>query len=406
MASNTLEVYDEGLGADLRTSPSGSRRSSRFPANELVNENSEMRSRRCSSITVSANIVAPTPPRRNTRQSQVPELQENLTLSSAIIGLNTDMVVRTSDTTLSAPAVTDKLYGCILGHILGDRIGQAVKGEQTARWSCATDEMLVLLASAIERKGALNPTAFAQSLLAYQEKGLTELGDQAGPQNIGATAKAAMSQACFVLDPHKAAQIVANSRGFVPDEESVQRCTITGVVCFQHTETVASNAIRISKVTHNHPPSVAAGLAVASVIACILRSPEVALTNCEVVVNDALEVISQFFGADRARFNDFRKVLVGEDTAQCESLPCAAEHAAGAAFAALIKQGVGAADFAKSVEEVAKSSQYPVATGAIYGALLGCALGESRLPRQLRETIPHKEWIEGKIAELVDLMEI
>jgi len=341
--------------------------------------------------------------------------------------------------------LADSIRGCLFGAALGDAAGLATEfldkstivshygsgysyapgckvfadshriSFPSGDWTDDTDQQLLLLQSLLSTSGIADPCDFARRLAKWKDEGFSGLGDQGGA-GLGATTKAIINRSGFLDNPKQAAIAVWESRQRqVAPNGAVMRTAIAGVPSFWDLDVVERNTVDLCQTTHADPRCVASCVLVTSLVAFHLQSladeacadgTSVACAqHQETVLQRALDRALEYVDAAEAKEEirqhaecDTLEALELDDkkaigyTLKCLGAGCwawqkAPELGFQAAVGAVIEEG-GDAD----------------TNATVAGALVGCCLGYSGLPRAWLDGMPYGHWLEAWVQKLLFML--
>mmetsp|Transcript_62115 Transcript_62115/g.201402 ORF Transcript_62115/g.201402 Transcript_62115/m.201402 type:complete len:287 (+) Transcript_62115:1014-1874(+) len=265
-------------------------------------------------------------------------------------------------------------------------------------WTDDTDQQIVLLQSMLHSVGKVEPTVFARRLNEWRRGGFAELGDQSGG-GLGQATKAVMNDPRFVESPQLAA--VAHSAA-TPSNGGVMRTAVVGLAEFWDDETVAEQAANQCRVTHADPRCVASCIAVAVAVARLLQGAdqgedslehcviEPALARARAVLMDSPDATSEF--DSHCRTQELGALVLDETRKIGYTFKCL-----GAGLWALRS----AAGFRETLNTLIYEAGDADTNGTVAGALLGCRLGYSQLPRDWIEGMPYHSWLEAQVQKVL-----
>ncbi|KAH3732774.1 ADPribosylglycohydrolase superfamily protein [Pelomyxa schiedti] len=338
------------------------------------------------------------------------------------------------DPAISASPIVDKILGCIYGNALGDAYGLATEfctkewvnekfhGSQipfpdfprtahSVRWTLGdwtddTDQLILILQGILETGGTVSETNFAMKLIHWIKQGFPELGDTAG-LGLGGTVARTAFKTTFLLDPHESArQTWLELNKNAAANGAVMRTAILGVHQFRSLPNVMANTATIARATHWDPRCVASSVIVCLCIAMILQGRSVATkAEATALVTEAINRTVEFLGDDlipQHREELMRTAL----TENIADLSLDNKHGMGYTFKTL-----GAASWAlRNMGSTFQDNICPVVNeagdadtnAAVAGALVGCRLGYSHLPREWLVAMPHKAWLDKQIVAFLN----
>lgn len=238
--------------------------------------------------------------------------------------------------------------------------------------------------------GRVHPQDFAEALLRWAREGFAELGDTGG-LGIGSTVSAVLRSQGFTENPTKAAKKVWEKSGrHVASNGSVMRTAVLGVPEFWDQEVVLQNTAVACTVTHYDPRCRAACVAITSAVAQLLRGRADVAAVISRAASDALDSIGSEATAEVAReFHSFVSLERFSDAALDDgpTIGFALKTMASGLIALRMD------DFEKSITELSLQAGDADTNAAVAGALLGCKIGFSHLPKRWLEGLIHGQWL-------------
>lgn len=315
----------------------------------------------------------------------------------------------------------DRILGCIIGHALGDAIGNsagvwpppepaadATPKYERGDWTEETDTMILVMRALMA--GTPPHTAdpldvFAKSLTDWAKDGLPELGDT-GCAGLNPIVAAVLKNPEFAKNPQAVAEAHwrAKSATSIPNNGSLTRTTPVG--CIADVKSIGTLAADFSTITHFDPREVAACVLHSSLIhELIYGTPELTLEKSVERVKRVCSVCEIDFDKD-----------VSEDMSACckigmtglvPDLGLAEWHNLSHVFAALscsvyalqlilyARANQRQPSYKKIITQIAAAGGDADAHAALAGAVLGAYLGYSRLPADWIAQMPHANWLNG-----------
>ncbi|CAH3115337.1 unnamed protein product [Porites lobata] len=373
-------------------------------------------------------VLAPTNP--HTARAQYVQTQTNTNATSRI---KTPLRPPANVNQLPPDELVDKIVGCLYGAAIGDAIGlctdfmmpdecsfyydkdtllchNMIKDRHRSKWekgdwTDSFDQTMLILENIIHWAGVVDELEFAKSILNWCKHGFPELGDTVGRGVRGVLAKV-VCEPQFLNDPHGAAISVANKLES-PSNGAIMRTSILGVAHFYDLNEVATNAVRICKATHTDPRCIASCVAVCIIIALILQGENDMESNSS--VEELLEKAREqgkiyleepFHQKD---FHHYFNCQTWEDVEVCE--PRMTDYTfkpLGAGLVALRCMK----DYKTAITELAMQGGHATCNATVAGALLGCKVGYSELPRDWIDGLLPRQvaWLNTKINCFLDMM--
>eukprot|EP01105_Mastigella_eilhardi_P009492 TRINITY_DN2240_c0_g1_i1.p1 TRINITY_DN2240_c0_g1~~TRINITY_DN2240_c0_g1_i1.p1 ORF type:complete len:284 (-),score=51.23 TRINITY_DN2240_c0_g1_i1:99-908(-) len=214
---------------------------------------------------------------------------------------------------------------------------------------------------------------------------------------LGGTVASVVSSPDFLLSPHAASQRVWSRSGGRAANGALMRTSIVAAVHFGDCATMLDNCARLARVTHFDPRCVASCAVLCAALAFILQGRTMNSSDeARRLTEDAVQCGIGQLTADQAA--DLRAHVFAPDL--CE-LHLDDPSAMGFTFKTL-----GAAFWAfhlfkgwqESVQAVILEAGDADTNAAVAGALVGCRLGYSSLPKDMLLALPHKAWLDKKVA--------
>jgi len=331
-------------------------------------------------------------------------------------------------TSLSKEALVDKIKGALFGNAIGDAVGlytefsskawcirefgpkgpirftHGTRGWAAGDWTDDTDQMILILDGLLAHGGQVDPLDFARRLKIWVRHGFAELGDWGG-NGCGGVVSRAVHADGFLTDPHRAAmEVYQNSRGFAAANGAVMRTSVLGIPHFHDLVKVKENTKAISLTTHADPRCSASVVAATAAIAMMLQG-----TPCH--TQDAVDSLvrkctdlglAELDGFDswKAEFVQHMLATKLDDLHLDEggkigyTLKCV-----GSGFCLL-----RANDFHDAITELALEGGDADTNCAIAGALLGCKLGYSALPKIWLNNMPYRDWLMKRVDRFLGLL--
>jgi len=329
--------------------------------------------------------------------------------------------------------IVDKILGCIYGNCLGDAYGLATEFMDKAEvleeygdkpnipfpdfsrnhhnsrwvkgdWTDDSDQMILIIECLLEGKGTLSETLFAQKLVNWIKRGFPELGDWGG-MGLGMTVGMVCSHNQFLSEPHEASEAVWEKLNRnAAANGAVMRTSVLGCYQYQNMDKVIENTDKIARVTHHDPRCRASCVAITSIIARILQGKPCGTSDeCEALIKEAYDlackhvtdkdqkaIMTEYFN-----HKNVEAMKLDEKNAIGFTLKCMACGLYG------LRSQKG---FKRTLLDVIIEAGDADTNGAVCGAVLGCKLGYSGLPKQWVAAMPHKKWLDKKVVALLKLM--
>ncbi|XP_077985141.1 uncharacterized protein LOC144439775 isoform X2 [Glandiceps talaboti] len=279
---------------------------------------------------------------------------------------------------------------------------------KTGDWTDDSDQMILILQSLLENEGKVMPTDFAKKMRKWANEGFRELGDTGG-LGIGMTTYKVIRDKKFIRNPHQVAFDVWDASGrYLAPNGALMRTSILGIHEYEDIDKVIENTLDMCKTTHADPRCQASCVALTTAIAIILQGKRHRGINGEVVVTGVIE--DSFHHAKNLlkeeeernelfqymNISDIKELELDEHDKIGYTYKCL-----GAAFWAF-KQD----DFEKALTAIVREAGDADTNGAVAGALLGCKLGNTKLPPSWRDELLYKKWLDEKIMRFIKMLKI
>jgi len=324
--------------------------------------------------------------------------------------------------------VIDKLLGCIYGNALGDAVGLSTefmdkkeikrvyalkkisfpyfeRNGHNLRWAIGdwtddTDQMICIIDTILETGGEVSESVFAKRLKRWVKWGFPELGDQGGC-GLGATVASVVFSEQFLSNPHQAAfDIWLKFNKNAAANGAVMRTSILGCYQFHDLKKVIENTIKIAKVTHYDGRCVGSCVAVTVAIALLLQGEK----DLAKVQQSAIEISQEYVQEEHKKsflehltVKEIQELNLDEGKSIGYTLKC-------------VGSGLWGFRSTKSFKDTLIELSYEGGdadtNGAVCGALLGCRLGYSQLPKDWLSCLWDKEWLDQKVVQLLLLMKL
>jgi len=174
------------------------------------------------------------------------------------------------------------------------------------------------------------------------------------------------------------------------------RTSITGCYKYSDTQAVVDNTIQFCKVTHYDSRCVASCVATSVAIALMLQGKHV-LSSGDLDIDAICSEAYQLAMMHTDEQEDFLTHVTAEKLQQLQlddkrtigyTLKCV-----GSGFWGLRSKK----DFKETLHELIREAGDADTNGAVCGALLGCKLGYSQLPKDWLASLLHKKWLDRKV---------
>ncbi|XP_076109483.1 ADP-ribosyl-[dinitrogen reductase] glycohydrolase-like [Mytilus galloprovincialis] len=336
-----------------------------------------------------------------------------------------------------SPETMDRIQATIYGQCIGDAIGllteflskdeakmhygkKAKKIEyrhkkivddfhrsrwQEGDWTDDSDQMILIMRSLVDCGGKVDPVDFAKKFKTWIKSGFSELGDLGG-LGIGLTTMNVTSRPDFMVDPHEVARFVweEHDRTIAPNG-AVMRTSIVGIHMYWSLDDVTKNARDFAKTTHHDPRCQASTVAVSVAIATMLQGKHMDKKGNFIVkdiIQDAYKYASTCLETDTEK-KDLMFYLTCENI---EDLKLDEAKKIGYTYKSMgtgfwaLKQD----DFRKTITNIVMQGGDADTNACVGGALLGCKLGMSALPKSWVTKLLHKDWLDNEIKKYFEMM--
>jgi len=195
------------------------------------------------------------------------------------------------------------------------------------------------------------------------------------------------------MDKKKEKNLAANG--------AVMRTSILGVPCFHKISNVIKNTKQICKVTHADPRCLASCVAVTVAVALMLQGE----TDLNEIIKQAQKFGEEELADDPPQnlkeFTRYMNCSLSEMELDEQSSIGYTFKCLGSAFYALRCN-----DFEAAITNITLEAGDSDTNGAVAGALLGCKLGYSGLPKHWLSGLVHGDWLIEKVEYLCDMLGI
>ncbi|KAF2077295.1 hypothetical protein CYY_001420 [Polysphondylium violaceum] len=334
----------------------------------------------------------------------------------------------------------DRLLGCIYGSVLGDAYGLstellnkdqilkiygtspipfpcAIKTSHSCRWprndwTDESDQMILAIDSLVESGGKVDEINYAKKLQKWLTCGFPELGDTAG---IGASFNSIVLQPQFLTHPYTVSEKnwITSGRRHATNG-ALPRSIITGMVHHNKLQTVISNATAITKVTHYDQRCIVSSVALSLAVAILLSntqskkkldgSKESKNDEIEHLIEEIIKACCQMLSGSIQERVEFEEIVYNTSL---ESFNLSSPESVSFVFKSL---GVGFwglrsnYSFKETLNIVVREGGDSDCNGFVCGAMLGCKIGFSQLPKDWLAMLPFKEWLDQKVIRFIDLI--
>eukprot|EP01133_Synstelium_polycarpum_P011484 gene11484-13389_t len=329
----------------------------------------------------------------------------------------------------------DRILGCIYGSVLGDAYGLSteflnkdqilkaygtnqvpfpnfMKTSHSSRWvkgdwTDESDQMILALDSLLETNGKIDEVNYAKRLQKWVTSGFSELGDTCG---LGSTGSSVILQNQFTSAP-----LFISEKNWVTSGRrsatngAISRATVAGLFHYDKMDVVQSNSTMLCKITHFDQRCVTSNQAISAAISIMLNnieSKKTAFNRNEEVDHLIEEIVAKCSSSistiqERVEFEE----IMYNTSLESLSLSCADSisyvfKTLGAGFWGLRSNYT----FKDTLGILVREGGDADCNAYICGALLGCKLGYSYLPKDWLQALPHKDWLDLKVAKLIDFI--
>jgi ADP-ribosylglycohydrolase len=264
-------------------------------------------------------------------------------------------------------------------------------------WTDDTDQMILILENLMDNQGSVNLDQYSLSLLRWAYGGFHEMGDEGG-MGIGQTVNKVLSHPLFLADSHKVAQEVWEKNGRnLAANGAVMRTAVLGVPNFTDLDKVISNTLACCKVTHADPRCQASCIAVTVAIALLLQGVE----DIEAITATALEYAQKVIVEPAHKEELIQHMRYGIKELNLDDRPSIGYtyKTMGSGFYALRET-----NFTRAIMRVTWESGDADTNAAVAGAMLGCKLGYTKLPKRWLDNLLHKDWLYEKMEVFLGML--
>ena len=334
---------------------------------------------------------------------------------------------------LSPEVLADRVKGALFGAALGDAAGLAAEflsGDETLEfygqdadfrpgcevfpdehrmmwcagdWTDDTDQQILMMQSFLHCKGQADPCDFAQRLVAWRETGFKELGDQSAA-GLGQTTKGVLNDPGFLSAP---IEVAAKHSFKIPSNGGVMRTAMAGVPNFWDEDAVATAAEHLCRTTHAEPRCVASSLVVSLCISRLLRGEDTDIM--ESIVRPALTRASKVSDLT----DDFKEEMLRyAEAQQISDLALDDRRTIGYTFKCMgaglwaLRQSETGESFRSVLNRLILAGGDADTNGTVAGALLGCKLGFSQLPKEWISGMPYSSWLEAYVQKVLFMLQL
>jgi len=262
--------------------------------------------------------------------------------------------------------------------VIGDR-----NGFKQGDWTDDSDQMILILLSLLDKKGKVCPLDFAQRMQKWASHGMPELGDKYCV-DIGITTSTVVHQKNYLTEPNQCAKDVWKLGGCTgAPNGGVMRTSVLGLHEYWDIEKVIKNTVDICGTTHADHRCKASCVAVTTSIAFMLQGEERFMKpdgtfDVKAIMNESFDIAKAHL-KDEAQVNEMKQHMFAESLSDLELDRGGIGYTfktMGAGFWAFQQE-----DFREALEAITRAGGDADTNGAVAGALLGCKLGTSGLPK-------------------------
>eukprot|EP01132_Coremiostelium_polycephalum_P005400 gene5400-6735_t len=330
----------------------------------------------------------------------------------------------------------DRLLGCIYGSILGDAYGLStellnkeqilkvygtnqipfpnfVKTSHSCRWvkgdwTDESDQMILVMESLVESNGKPDEINYAKKLQKWLTSGFPELGDTCGQ---GASGTSIILQNQFLTNPFFVSEKnwVTSGRRLATNG-AISRAPVLGCLHYDKMGVVYNNSTIFTKITHFDQRCIVSSNAISGAIAILLNNAETKKLNVENKNEEVDHLIEEIVKKCSSSMSTIQERVEFEEimyNTSLESLNLSASDSISYVFKALGAGFWGLRShysFKDTLNLIVREGGDADCNAQICGALLGCKMGFSNLPRDWLAALPYKEWLDEKVVKFVDLI--
>ena len=251
-------------------------------------------------------------------------------------------------------------------------------------WTDDTDQFLCICNSILKTK-VVDEYAFAKELYNWAQE---------SPVDIGITVNNVVSHPDFLEDPYKCAKEVwDDSRHEAAANGAIMRTSILGAFEFRDYQKVISNTEKITKVTHWDPRCIGSSIIITLIIANIINENRL-LTLREIIeLGDKYDNRIIYY-VEQSKQSNISNLYLDEEGVIGYTL---------LALSAGLWAYFNAKDFESGLISVINEGGDADTNGCIAGSILGAKFGYNSIPRHLIDGLKHKDLLEKKFNDFVDL---
>lgn len=251
-------------------------------------------------------------------------------------------------------------------------------------WTDDTDQFLCICNSILKTK-VVDEYAFAKELYNWAQE---------SPVDIGITVNNVVSHPDFLEDPYKCAKEVwDDSRHEAAANGAIMRTSILGAFEFRDYQKVISNTEKITKVTHWDPRCIGSSIIITLIIANIINENRL-LTLREIIeLGDKYDNRIIYY-VEQSKQSNISNLYLDEEGVIGYTL---------LALSAGLWAYFNAKDFELGLISVINEGGDADTNGCIAGSILGAKFGYNSIPRHLIDGLKHKDLLEKKFNDFVDL---
>src|SRR5690554_30815 len=251
-------------------------------------------------------------------------------------------------------------------------------------WTDDTDQFLCICNSIVKTK-VVDEYAFAKELYNWAQE---------SPVDIGITVNNVVSHPDFLEDPYKCAKEVwDDSRHEAAANGAIMRTSILGAFEFWDYQKVIYNTEKITKVTHWDPRCIGSSIIITLIIANIINENRL-LTLREIIeLGDKYDNRIIYY-VEQSKQSNISNLYLDEEGVIGYTL---------LALSAGLWAYFNAKDFELGLISVINEGGDADTNGCIAGSILGAKFGYNSIPRHLIDGLKHKDLLEKKFNDFVDL---
>ena len=272
-------------------------------------------------------------------------------------------------------------------------------------WTDDTDQQILMMQSLLKSKGRADPCDFAMRLSAWRNTGFKELGDQSAA-GLGQTTKAVLNDPDFLSAPH---DVAAKHSAKIPSNGGVMRTAMAGIPNFWDEDAVATAADSLCRTTHAEPRCIASCFVVSLCVSRLLRGEDTGKDIMESIIRPALVRASEQPGlTDEWK----QEMLRHAEAKDLSDLALDDRRTIGYTFKCLgaglwaLRQSDGPEVFRSAINQLILAGGDADTNGTVAGALLGCRLGFSQLPKEWIAGMPYSSWLEAYVQKVLFMLQL